>query len=98
MELYDLLTNIEKSLHIGSVYYCRPGGILVGQINNSAFYERKQDSEYKQHALPLEGKPDTVPLEDLLKPLQKGSRWHNKNNQFIRQAIFLSARCIKPSF
>ena len=98
MELYDLLTNIEKSLYIVPVYYCRPGGILVGQINNSAFYERKQDSEYKQHALPLEGKPDTVPLEDLLKPLQKGSGRLNKNNQFIRQAICLNVLCIKPLF
>ena len=34
--------------------FTRPGGLIVGQLDRSTFYEYKAN-EYKVHALPMEG-------------------------------------------
>ena len=34
----------------------RPGGLLVGQLNKSTFFESTGNDEYKPHALPMESK------------------------------------------
>ena len=36
-------------------FMCRPSGLLVGQLDHSSFYERRNAADYRIHLLPLEG-------------------------------------------
>jgi hypothetical protein len=39
---------------VGSLCF-RPGGVIVGQLDRSTFFEKRTGSDYKIHLLPLEG-------------------------------------------
>ncbi|XP_033752324.1 E3 ubiquitin-protein ligase RFWD3-like isoform X2 [Pecten maximus] len=68
----------------------RPGGILVGQLAQVSFYERKSDDQYRLHMLPLDGTLSSLCFEpttrNLLASFKPNSKYPTTRHQMCEMS------------